>query len=62
MRQIKKQIRELEDKQKKFGAQSAKTRGEMTRMMRNEAYNLLDKITENDNLLQRFYLKQSFKV
>ena len=48
---IKKQIVELEDKQKKFGAQSAKTRGEMTRMMRNEAFTLLDKITENDKVM-----------
>ena len=47
---IKKQIIELEDKQKKFGAQSAKTRGEMTRMMRNEAFTLLDKITDNDKV------------
>ena len=61
VKQIKKQIRELEEKQKKFGAQSAKTRNEMTRMMRNEAYMLLDKIQENDKLLQKFYLKKSFK-
>ena len=61
VKQIKKQIRELEEKQKKFGAQSAKTRNEMTRMMRNEAYMLLDKIQENDRLLQKFYLKKSFK-
>ena len=61
VKQIKKQIRELEDKQKKFGAQSAKTRSEMTRMMRNEAFTLLDKINENDELLHRFYLKESFK-
>ena len=61
VKQIKKQIKELEEKQKKFGAQSAKTRNEMTRMMRNEAYTLLEKITQNDKLLQKFYLKQSFK-
>ena len=58
---IKKQIKELEEKQKKFGAQSAKTREDMTRMMRNEAYDLLDKITENDKLLHRFYLNKPFK-
>ena len=61
VKMIKKQIKELEEKQKKFGAQSAKTRDDMTRMMRNEAYTLLDKITENDKLLQRFYLKKPFK-
>ena len=61
VKMIKKQIKELEEKQKKFGAQSAKTRDDMTRMMRNEAYGLLDKITENDKLLHRFYLNEPFK-
>ena len=58
---IKKQIRDMEEKQKKFGVQSAKTRDDMTRMMKNEAYALLDKITANDQLLQSIYLKRPFK-
>ena len=33
----------------------------MTRMMKNEAYALLDKITANDQLLQSIYLKRPFK-
>lgn len=33
----------------------------MTRMMKNEAYTLLEKITENDKLLQSIYLKRPFK-
>ena len=33
----------------------------MTKMMNDEAYGLLDKITENDNLLQSIYLKRPFK-
>ena len=58
---IKKQIQDMEEKQKKFGVQSAKKRDEMTRMMKNEAYGLLAKITENDKLLQSIYLKRPFK-
>lgn len=57
---IKKQIRDLEEKQKKYGAQSAKTREDMTRMMKDEAMHLLDRIQGNDNLLQRIYLNRPF--
>ena len=58
---IKKQIRDMEEKQKKFGIQSANKRGEMARMMKNEAYTLLGKINENDKLLQSIYLNRPFK-
>ena len=58
----KRQIRELEEKQKKFGARSAKTRDDMTKMMKEEAYALLDRITENDNLLENIYLKRPFRA
>ena len=57
---IKKQIKALEEKQKKYGAASAKTREDMTRMMKTEAMFLLDRIQENDNLLQKIYLNRPF--
>ena len=57
---IKKQIKALEEKQKKYGAASAKTREEMTRMMKTEAMFLLDRIQGNDNLLQKIYLNRPF--
>ena len=57
----KRQIREMEEKQKKFGARSAKTRDDLTKMMKEEAYTLLDRITENDNLLESIYLKRPFR-
>ena len=51
----------MEDKQRKFGAQSAKKRDEMSRMMKNEAYLLLEKLTKNDKVFQGIYLKRPFK-
>ena len=57
---IKKQIKALEEKQKKYGAASAKTREDMTRMMKTEAMFLLERIQENDNLLQKIYLNRPF--
>ena len=50
----------LEEKQKKYGAASAKTREDMTRMMKTEAMFLLERIQENDNLLQKIYLNRPF--
>ena len=58
---IKSQIRDMEEKQKKFGVQSEKKREEMARMMKNEAYILLEKITENDKVFHGTYLNQPFK-
>ena len=55
------QIRDMELKQKKFGVRSARTRDEMTIMMKDECYGLLDRITENDKILQSIYLNRSFK-
>ena len=57
----KNQIRDMEEKQKKFGIRSANTRNDMTKMMKDEAYGLLNKITENDHVLQSIYLKRPFK-
>ena len=57
---IKKQLNEIEVKQRKFGSQSAKTRTEMATMMKSEAYRLLEKIIQNDRVLEYFYLKRPF--
>ena len=58
---IKSQIAELEEKQRRFGAQSAKTRAEMSKVMKDEAYALLDKIAKTDEVLQTLYLKTPFE-
>ena len=60
IRNIKQQIKELDIKQKKFGAQSAKRRTEMATMMKTEAFRILEKITQNDEILESFYLSRPF--
>ena len=60
IKNLKKAIKDLEEKQKKYGAQSAKTREDMTRMMKGEAMHLLNRIQANDNLLQKIYLNRPF--
>ena len=52
---IKKQLEELEEKQKKFGDRSAKTREEMNRMMKNKAVGVINKIANTDETLRKLY-------
>lgn len=58
---IKTQLADLELKQKKFGIRSEKTRTEMATMMKTEAFNLLEKLNKNDEILQTLYLNRPFK-
>ena len=60
IKNIKRQLIEIEAKQRKFGSQSAKTRTEMATMMKSEAYRLLEKIIQNDRVLEYFYLSRPF--
>ena len=60
IRSIKQQIKNLDLKQKKFGAQSANRRTEMATMMKTEAFRILEKITQNDEILESFYLSRPF--
>lgn len=60
IRNMKQQIKDLDIKQKKFGAQSAKRRTEMATMMKTEAFRILEKITQNDEILESFYLSRPF--
>ena len=58
IKNIKQQISEMDKKQKKFGAQSARTRTEMAKMMKDEAYRMIQQIAENDKVLETFYLRR----
>lgn len=60
IKNMKKQLSDMEVKQQKFGAQSARKRSEMATMMKNEAYRMLENIARNDEVLELFYLKLPF--